>query len=147
MSVANSHESYLENQIHSASPAKLRLLLIEGAIRFGELAKAAHADGHSTVATERAIRMRDIIAELFTLISAGGNPVAIEVRRVYAYLFAESSRSFLVKDFSKIDDLLKVLREEATTWRLVCENEGSRPSPSRPVARRAESEPSISFEA
>ncbi len=81
------HEAYLETQILTATPQKLRLLLLEGAIRFGR--QALECWGDQALLTQRCAalgRCNDIITELYATIRDEPTPVLRQVREIYRFL-------------------------------------------------------------
>src|SRR6476661_296928 len=81
-------EKYLETQILTATPQRLRLMLIEGAIRQARAAQAAWNGGHSTKAIEAVGNCRSIISELSAGIRPEMTPEAKQLLAVYMFLFA-----------------------------------------------------------
>lgn len=117
----SARDSYLETQVMTASPQKLRLMLVEGAIRnvnqvqhFWELQRLDDA-------LEASIRAREIISELMSPLSADKSPLAMQMLSVYVYLFRTLTEATLENDAKKLADVLRVLSEERETWMQVCE--------------------------
>ena len=110
--------AYLETQIKTAAPQKLRLMLIEAAIRFARQAQEAGGGEAFSLGLERA---RDVVTELIAGIRPEKHPLNDAARTLYAFIFRALSEAQLLYDLSKIDDALQVLDEERQTWLQVCE--------------------------
>ena len=61
-------EAYIEDQILTATPQKLRLMLIEGAIRFAKRTLLHWENRDNEQALESIIRCRNIVSELLSSI-------------------------------------------------------------------------------
>lgn len=113
--------AYLETQIKTATPQKLRLLLIEGALRFASRGKEALEAGRRDEMTESLERAREIIGELLAGIRPGPHRLNDVTRGLYGFVFRSLAEAQLLSDPAKIDDALRVLEEERETWLQVCE--------------------------
>lgn len=122
---ATACESYLATQVTTATPQKLRLMLVEGAIRFGARAQSLWNDQQETEAMEALIRCRQIVAELMAAVKDDGSPLANKVMALYTFLFRSLTESQLNQDAGKLADVLDVLHVERETWSQVCERLGS----------------------
>ena len=113
--------SYLETELLTATPQKLRYLLICGAMRFARETVAGWERGDQEAAGEALIRCRRIIAELMGSIRPETSQTAQAVLGLYAFLFRHLTEAQLHRDAGRIHDVVRVLEEEGETWRLVCE--------------------------
>lgn len=118
---ARPSDAYLEIQVNTASPVKLRLLLIDGAIRFLSQARESAAAGDATRALELTSRVRDILAEILSNVWNAEGYVAKQQKSLYGYLLRLASIMQLRSEFEHADSILKVLTEERETWRLLAE--------------------------
>ena len=64
-------DSYLASQIETATPQKLQLMLIDGAIRFGSQAKHKWEEGDDEAAADALIRCHKIVGELLASVRSG----------------------------------------------------------------------------
>ncbi len=109
--------SYLQNQIATASPEQLLLMFYDGAIRFTVQAAAAIDKGdieRRNYAVNRAVA---IISELAaTLDHKIGGRIAADLDALYNYMIRELNRGNTANDsgpLAVVEDLLSGLRE---TW-------------------------------
>ncbi len=137
--LTDTREIYLETQVQTATPQKLRLMLIEGALRFARRTQAQWRAGDSGGALESLIRARDIVSELISGVQAGASPLAGQVNSLYVYLFSALTEAQQTRDEHQLAGVIRVLEEERETWRQVCEQLPDRPVP-QPTAACAQRE-------
>lgn len=118
-------DAYLEIQVQTASPVKLRLLLVDGAMRFLSQAKECAAKGDIQGAAEATSRTRDILAEILSNVWSAEGYVAKQQRSLYGYMLRLATIMSLRSEFEHADSILKVLAEERETWRLLAEKHAS----------------------
>lgn len=125
----STRDAYLETQILTATPQRLRLMLIEGTIRKVTAAKTAYDEGDWQKAAADLSHCRDILTELIAGIDPEQTPVAKQILSVYMFLYSTLVEAQFGRDGSRLDDILRVLEEERQTWRAVCETMPERPTP------------------
>jgi flagellar secretion chaperone FliS len=137
-------QTYLETQITTATPQRLRLLLIEGAIRFARQTQEHWCTGQDEAALESLIRCRDIVSELLSGVHLDDSPLARQVGALYGYLFSALTEAQQTRDATLLAAVIRVLNEERETWRQVCEQLPDRPVPAHSAnfASREELAPS-----
>ena len=119
----DSQNSYLETEVLTATPQKLQLLLLNGAIRFTLQAKQLKENGEDEQAWEALLRCREIIAEILSGIKHEGNDVIRQVTGIYLFLFRELSEIQINDEYEKLEGVAKVLEVERETWSQLCELE------------------------
>lgn len=115
----DARQQYLQNDILSASPQKMRKLLIDGAIRFSRNAiECWKIDDfeNGLVAINRA---RDIITELLATIRQDVDNS--EIRKVYFFLNREITIASFERSAERMQGVIKILEVEQETWGLVCQ--------------------------
>ena len=116
------HEAYLETQILTATPQKLRLLLIDGALRFGRQALECWDDESALTHRYAALdRCNDIITELYTTIRDDDSDVLHRVKDIYRFLLMQMGEASRSSDTRVLRQVLEVLEAERETWRQLCE--------------------------
>jgi len=116
------YEAYLETQVLTATPQKLRLMLVEGALRFGR--QALECWGDDQLRSQRfacLARCNDIVTELFTSVHDDTAPGAAAVQGIYRFLLLQLARVGSQEDAGPLREILEILEEERETWRQVCE--------------------------
>lgn len=123
----NPHERYLENEVLSASPQKLRKMLIDGAIRFCRNAIAAWQEQDF----ERGLNATDRVRDIFTELLASTQQTAENktILDVYRFLNHEVTMASFEHSESRMQKVIHVLEVEQETWNQVCQQiSGQNPS-------------------
>ena len=113
--------SYLESQVLTATPQKLRLMLIEAALGAARQALNCWQEERDTSANIALIRCREIVSELLAAIKPDQSELTRSVAGIYLFLFKSLAEAQLHRDPAKVDEAIHVLEIERDTWRLVCE--------------------------
>lgn len=114
--------AYLRTRIMSAGPEELRLMLLDGAIKFAHQAR----DGLSTKNYELSFsgfsQAREVVMELINGIREDVEPdLANKVRGVLLFLYRELMEASFQKSVAKVDNVIKILEYERETWVLAME--------------------------
>jgi flagellar protein FliS len=120
-----SQEAYQSNQVLTASPYKLRLMLIDGALRHALAAKGNWEAEDRAPAEDSLGRCRKIIAELLRSAASCDDAVARQVSSVYSYVMRTLTEARSDRQIAKLDDVIRVLRVERETWQAVCDQFGA----------------------
>lgn len=117
-----SNSQYLESKVLTASQPRLHLMLLEGAIRFGQRAKQTWNDDEAVAETEQLLnRMMDIVEELTTGTAAGEGEISKQLVEQYAFVYRELTASRINRELQKLEECLKLLEFHRETWKLACE--------------------------
>lgn len=109
--------AYLKTRVMTASPEELRLMLLDGAIRFANTAKCGLETSDHEKIYEGFTQCRDIILELTNTIDPGPNPeLAKNVRDIYVFLYGELVTASINKDMAQLDKAIELLEYERETW-------------------------------
>jgi flagellar protein FliS len=114
-------DCYFETHVLTAPPAKLRLLLVEAAIRALQQTQEHWAAGQIEAAGDCVIRARDIFSELMSPLAQDQSPLARQTLAIYVFLCRSLAEAAAARDLGKLHDMIKVLDEERRTWQAVCE--------------------------
>ena len=117
----NAGTAYLEAQVMSATPQKLRLMLIEGAIRFARQAVEHWEAGRFQDGSEMLIRCRSIISELLSSVRPDANQISQTTASIYLFLFKTLTEAQADRDTDRVRDAIEVLDIEHGTWQAICE--------------------------
>jgi flagellar protein FliS len=122
MTTATEANAYLRTQVLTASPEQLRLMLLDGSIRFLQQA----IDGLNAKDYEASYngitQARAIVLELATSVSAEvDRELAERVRSVYMYLYRELIDASLNRDLPRLEKAGDLLRYERDTWAMLME--------------------------
>lgn len=148
--------AYLKTKVMTASREELRLMLIDGAIKFAQ--QALHGlevkDYEETYSGFS--QCRDIILELINTIKPEHAPeVAKSVKDLYTYMYGELVKASINRDKEILNEVISLLQYERETWvltmnkiaeeRKALTNPGSYPMSSQPAPQHAHQP--ISFQA
>ncbi len=121
--MSNEHGSvnaYLRTKVLTASPEELRLMLLDGAIKFAQQAR----DGLVSKDFERSYngftQCRAIITELIVTIRPEFDPELFgKVRGLYSFMFNELVEASRDKDQARVEGVIQLLQYERETWSLL----------------------------
>ncbi|MFV1965305.1 MAG: flagellar export chaperone FliS [Pirellulaceae bacterium] len=128
-------DSYLEAQVTTATPQRMRLLLIEAANRFCKQTLRFWQEEKNEEALESLIRARSIISELLSSIQSDKTELTQKVAGVYVFLFSTVTQAQFQRNPKAIEEVIEVLGVERETWRLVCEKLPHAPVPAESTVR------------
>ncbi len=122
MTTTTEANAYLRTQVLTASPEQLRLMLLDGSIRFLQQAIDGLSDKDYEASYNGITQARAIVLELATSVSAEvDHELAERVRSVYMYLYRELIDASLNRSISRLEKACDLLRYERETWALLME--------------------------
>jgi flagellar protein FliS len=104
----------------TATPQRLRLMLIEGALRFAAHGKQSWQEDRDDLACQSLARCRAVLAELLGTIRGDMSDVAARVRDLYAFLLRKMLEVIPARDIDGLDQIIYLLQIERETWNQVC---------------------------
>ncbi|MAY74904.1 MAG: flagellar export chaperone FliS [Phycisphaerae bacterium] len=114
--------AYLRTKVMSASPAELRLMLLDGAIKFALQAQEGLETKNYEQSYAGFTQSRAIVLELATTIRPEPNPdLAERVKALYTFMYTELVESSMNKDVARLEKVIELLRYERETWVLLME--------------------------
>jgi flagellar secretion chaperone FliS len=113
-------QAYLRTKVLTASPAELRLLLLDGAIRFAEQTKG----GYETRDLERALdgttKCQAILTELMCSLRPEHNPdLCDKLSALYTYMYKRLVEASLSKDAEIVAEVIGLLQYDRETWSML----------------------------
>ena len=119
---ATGPNAYLKTKVMTASPAELRLMLLDGAIKFAEQTKAGlERKDHEAVFTSTT-RCQDILLELINGLRPEHNPeLCGRLAGLYTFLFSRMVAASSQRNPATVDEVLRLLRYERDTWNMLLE--------------------------
>jgi flagellar secretion chaperone FliS len=132
---SKSHDVYLEQEVLSAAPQKLQLLLIETAIRQVNKTALLWEQSQDTEAGQAIVRTQEIMTQLLAGLDADRTkPLVNRVAAVYSFIIRSLAKAYLQRDQAALNDALRLLNIERETWQQVCQQLGNRKPTLSPVA-------------
>lgn len=108
----------------TASPWRLRLMLIERGVDVARRLAEDWRRGENLGANERSLQLLDLLSELLGGIRRGvgqrDQPVCRQVADLYVFLMQYLMEAEMTSDAAMIDEIQIVLETEAGTWQSVC---------------------------
>ncbi|MGL4928615.1 MAG: flagellar export chaperone FliS [Plesiomonas sp.] len=107
----------VDSQLQSASPHKVILMLLNGAIERLVQAKAAMQMGNIAVKGERLGKAMDIIANLQACLSEDeGGDIAKNLAKLYEYMQNQLLSANIHNDAKTLDEVMALLTEIKIAW-------------------------------
>lgn len=131
-----SRDQYLESKVLTASQPKLHMMLLDGALRFGNQAREAWVQTDGFALAEPSLeRMFDIVEELLQGLASGEGEISSQLAEQYAFVYRELAVCRTNQDSEKLDSCLKLLTYQRETWRLANERLDSAHAEAAPKAK------------
>ena len=111
-------QMYQKNAVQTASPAKLTLMLYDGAVKFTNIAIEAIEAGDIEKAHNNIVKARNIIVEFRSTLDMK-YPVAKDFDVVYDYIYRRLVEANMKKDKDILEEVLGHLRTMRDTWKEV----------------------------
>lgn len=119
-------QAYLRTKVMTASPAELRLMLLDGAIRFAEQAKRGYETKDYESSFEGTTKAQAILLELLNALRPDQSRELCErLGALYTFLYRTLVESSMSRDAAKVEEVITLLRFERETWSM-CLDELSR---------------------
>jgi len=117
MGMANPYQfqQYQQQQVYTAPPDKLLLMLFDGAIRFCKLAKKAVENKNVEESHHYLTKAEDILVELMSSLNMDYE-VSSNLYSLYDYLYRQLVEANLKKNGALLDEVLEFLTELRQIW-------------------------------
>ncbi len=117
-------QAYLRTKVMTASPVELRLMLVDGAIRFAGQCREGLSNRNFEQAFEGSRQCRAILTELLSGLKSDHDPVLCQrLNSLYTFLISRMMEAMAEKDSSLIDSVLQLLAYERETWQMVIDQQ------------------------
>lgn len=117
---AQQANTYLRNRVLAASPEELRLMLLDGSIKFCRQGREACAKGDHEGQYNGVTQCRNIIFELLTSLRSDLDPqIAGNLKALYTFLYTHLTEASHERDLAKFDKVIQLLEYERETWTLL----------------------------
>lgn len=109
--------AYKTNEVMTASPKKLVIMLYEGAVKFLKLAKLSMSDGNIEKTHQSIVKAQNILTELMsTLNFEEGGDIAKNLMALYEYMYQKTIRANVEKNPEHLDEVITFLEDLRDTW-------------------------------
>ena len=117
MNPYKANNAYVSNEIMTASPNKLVLMLFDGAIKNLKLTELAMKEKNIEKINEYIQKTQKIIVEFMsTLNHKDGGEVAKSLQNLYSYMFTTLIQANTQKDLTKVQEVRGYMEELRETW-------------------------------
>ena len=108
---------YLEAQVATASPERLHLMVVDGAIRFARQADEALQAGRFERAFLAFNRSRECVNDILAGIVSEPNPgLADQLKSLFAYVLQNLANGELLRDPQRVRNAIQILETHRQTW-------------------------------
>lgn len=108
---------YLEAQVLTASPHRLHLMVVDGAIRFAMQGRAAMQTQRWEEMERGLSRSRDCVSELLGGLDASHAPELVaELKSLFLFAYRNLMLANVEHDPRRIDDAVRILQQHRDTW-------------------------------
>lgn len=109
--------AYLRTKAMSASPEELRLMLLDGAIKFATQGREGLVRKDYEASFNGFSRCRNIIVELINAMRPDIDPdLCAKVSGLYTFMYTELLSASMEKSPSRVDKVIELLVYERDTW-------------------------------
>ncbi len=116
----NSPKAYLRTKILTATPAELRLMLFDGALRFAEQGREGILQKDYEKAYNGISRCQDIVLELINSLKPEHAPDLCEkLTALYTFIYTRLVSATTERNVEMLDEAMALLRFERETWQMV----------------------------
>jgi flagellar protein FliS len=112
--------AYLRTKVLTARPEELRLLLLDGALKFASQGREGLEKKNFEQSYNGISQCRNIVLELLTTIRPEFDPEMCErVKSIYAFMYTTLVEASMERSIEKLDSVIKLLNFERETWVLL----------------------------
>lgn len=113
-------QQYLKTRVLTATPEQLQMMLYDGALRFGEQARAALEKKQYDQSYALIVRVQRIITELSSSLKHDVSPdLCGKLAALYNYAYRQLIEANVSHSLERLDDAMSVLRYQRETWDLL----------------------------
>ena len=111
---------YFRTKVLTASPEELRLMLIEGCLRFMGAAREGLSEKNYEKSFENFTNAKNILIELMNTLRHDVAPeLCSRLDALYTYMFTTLTFASMERDVSKVDTVIELMEFERETWTLL----------------------------
>ncbi|MEO2507030.1 flagellar export chaperone FliS [Clostridium paraputrificum] len=110
------YNAYKNNSVNYASKEQLLLMLVDGAVKYAKIGRAAIEEKNVTKAHESLTRTQDIFVELMASLDKGAGEWAKQIFKVYEFINYKVGQANLKKDIKEIDEVIPFIEDIRNMW-------------------------------
>lgn len=110
-------QQYLDAQVRAASPHRLHLMVVDGAIRFAQQAITGIEAGQIDEFHQKISRARDCAINILFMLRADQQPELVEsMRATFTFVVRSLGVAEIASDAQAVRDAIRVLEIHRETW-------------------------------
>jgi len=114
--------AYLRTRVMSASPEELRLMLLDGALKFARQGREGLADKDYEQVYEGIHQCQAILLELINSLEPSVDPdLCARLSSLYTFMYRHLMDASTQRDIKMVDEVIGLLEYERETWVLLME--------------------------
>ncbi len=113
---ANANQAYTSASVMTAPPARLVVMLYDGAIRFLGQAATAMRAGDANATRDRLRRAEAIIEELNVSLDMSQGEISTRLRSIYLFCKRHLIEAHLRGDVAAVEEVIRLLGELRESW-------------------------------
>lgn len=112
----NAAQTYQSNQVTTATPADLTLMLYNGALKFIKQARSAIEEKNVAKAHEASLKVQNILYELMSTLN-NDYPISKEFAKLYEYMLQRTIEANVRKDIHILNEVEDLFVQFRDTWK------------------------------
>ena len=121
----NLAQNYLRTRVMTATPEQLQMMLFDGALRFGELARLALEKKNYEESYNNISRVQKILTELSCTLKHDVAPeLCSKLSALYTYVYKKLIEANVEHTLEPLDEALNLLRYQRETWAMLLDQLG-----------------------
>lgn len=109
-------DRYVQDAIHTASPARLLIMLFDRLCLDLEIAETALEERDLATASDRLVHAQDITLELQASLDTTAWAGAVQLAQIYAFLFRRLIDANVAKDAAVVAECRRIVEPLRETW-------------------------------
>jgi len=113
-------QNYLRTKVLTAGPAELRMMLLDGALRFAQQGRDGLAAKEFDAAFTGISRCQDILMELTSALNREQAPdLCQRMASLYTFMYIQLMKASSTHDPALADEVINLLKFERQTWQML----------------------------
>jgi len=113
-------QHYLRTKVLTATPEQLQLMLYDGALRFGQQARAALDNKRYEESYTLIVRVQKIVLELMSTLKHEVTPdLCAKLASLYNFVYRRLVDANVTHEVKALDEALEILQYQRETWALL----------------------------
>jgi flagellar protein FliS len=113
-------ETYLRTKVLTATPQDLRMMLLDGAIKFAEQARIGLEEADFEASYAGITRCQSILLELINGLNPEQDPELCDrLSSLYTFMYSHLMDASTKRDPARVAEVVKLLRYERETWAML----------------------------